>query len=156
MTINSEIERKYLVSGEFKQFAKSSYHIKQGYLNTHKERTIRVRLTDSKAFITIKGVSHGIKRFEWQKELSKSDAEELLKLCEGNIVEKRRYIVPYTNYTIEVDEFLGQNIGLILAEIELEDESEIPYTPDWIGEEVSGDIRYYNSYLSNKPYKTWK
>lgn len=153
--MNSEIERKYLVRGKFKDLAKSSHTIRQGYLCTDPERTIRVRIIDKKAMLTIKGKQEGIKRFEWEKEIDFNDAGELLKLCTGNIIEKTRYLVPYEKWTIEVDVFSGINSGLILAEIELEDENEKPDTPDWIGKEVSGDIKYNNSYLSNKPFTTW-
>ncbi len=153
-----EIERKYLVKSKaFKKEAFKSYTIKQGFLNTHKERTVRVRLKEDSSYLTIKGKStvNGLSRFEWEKEITKNDAEHLLKLCEEGIIEKTRYEVKYGNHTFEVDEFFGANQGLIIAEIELNSESEHFEKPKWLGKEVTGETRYYNSQLSKNPFKDW-
>lgn len=153
-----EIERKFLVKSEtFKSEAFNSYSIKQGFLNSHKERTVRVRLKNDKGFLTIKGKStvNGLSRFEWEKEISKSEAESLLILCEKGIIDKIRYEVKCGNHIFEVDEFFGNNEGLIIAEIELNSEHEAFKKPNWIGEEVTGDVRYYNSQLSLNPFKFW-
>ena len=155
MPKNLEIERKYLVGGEFKKLASRSYYIEQGYLSIEKDKTIRIRIKEDKAFITIKGVPKGIERFEWEQEISVEDASELLKLCDKPVIEKRRYIVHHLEWTIEVDEFFGANRGLLLAEIELEDSSQNPEVPEWIGKEVTGNLKYHNSYLSTNPYTKW-
>ena len=151
-----EIERKYLVTGEFKKDSTGSFKIVQGYLSHDSERIVRVRIRDERAFITIKGIQTGITRYEWEKEISVSDASELLKLCLPHLIEKRRYIVPAGNHIIEVDEFFGLNSGLIIAETELRSEEEIVKLPPWIGEEVSQDMEYHNSSLSINPYTEWK
>ena len=153
-----EIERKFLVNSfEFKEEAISKSIIKQGFLNSDPERTVRVRLSNDVGLITVKGLSSddGLVRFEWEKELSKEDAESLLKLCEEGIIEKARYEIKAGNHIIEVDEFYGDNEGLIVAEIELKSENEVFEKPHWIAEEVTGDIKYYNSQLSKQPYKEW-
>ncbi len=153
-----EIERKFLVNSfEFKEEAISKSIIKQGFLNSDPERTVRVRLSNDVGLITVKGLSSddGLVRFEWEKELSKEDAESLLKLCEEGIIEKARYEIKAGNHIIEVDEFYGDNKGLIVAEIELKSENEVFEKPHWIAEEVTGDIKYYNSQLSKQPYKEW-
>lgn len=154
-----EIERKFLVNSDIfvtKSFKKTK--ITQGYLNSDSNRTVRVRLKDDLAYITIKGKSNksGTMRFEWEKEIDYTEAIELMKLCEDYIIDKTRYLVAHDGHTFEVDIFHGDNDGLIVAEIELKDEHEHFNKPDWLGEEVTGDIRYYNSYISNTPYKTWK
>jgi CYTH domain-containing protein len=144
----NEIERKFLVINDsFKTEATKQYVIKQGYLNRNSERTVRVRTKNNKAFLTIKGKSNssGTTRFEWENQIDINEALELLKLVEGNIIEKTRYIIPYRNHTFEVDIFEGNQKGLILAEIELKDENETFEKPSWLGKEVTGDVRYYNS-----------
>ena len=144
----NEIERKFLVINDsFKTEATKQYVIKQGYLNRNSERTVRVRTKNNKAFLTIKGKSNssGTTRFEWENQIDINEALELLKLTEGNIIEKTRYIIPYKNHTFEVDIFEGNQKGLILAEIELKDENETFEKPSWLGKEVTGDVRYYNS-----------
>lgn len=153
-----EIERKFLVKSQaFKKEALSSYKIKQGFLNSHRDRTVRVRLRDDKGFITVKGKStaNGLSRFEWEKVISKIEAESLLQLCEKNIIDKLRYEIKIGNHIFEVDEFYGPNEGLIIAEIELKSESENFEKPNWLGDEVTGDVKYYNSQLSKQPFKNW-
>ena len=152
-----EIERKFLVKGNYKEYAYAHEEIVQGYLSSVKERTVRVRIKGKKAYITIKGVSNesGITRFEWEKEISINDARELLKLCEPGIIDKIRYYIKSDKHTFEVDEFNGENQGLVMAEIELSSENEQFEKPDWLGEEVTGDLRYYNSSLTKLPYSKW-
>jgi CYTH domain-containing protein len=153
-----EIERKFLVKSDaFKSEALNSYRIKQGFLNSHKERTVRVRLKQDKGFVTIKGKSSldGLSRFEWEKEVSIPEAESLLELCEKGIIDKTRYEVKFGNHIYEIDVFTGENNGLIIAEVELNSVDELFEKPDWLGEEVTGDIKYYNSQLSQKPFNTW-
>lgn len=154
-----EIERKFLVlSSAFKKESHKKYKIKQGFLNSHKERTVRIRTTDTKGYLTVKGISNnsGTSRFEWEKEITITDAEHLLKLCESGIIDKTRYLVKYKDYLFEIDEFYGNNAGLIIAEIELKAENETFEKPDWLGKEVTGKVKYYNSQLSKNPYKNWK
>lgn len=153
-----EIERKFLVTGDFKTQAIQHHIIKQGYLSSVPERTVRIRINDSKGYITIKGLGSatGMSRLEWEKEISLEDAEALLLLCESTVISKIRYIVPYNEKTIEIDEFMDENQGLVLAEIELKSENESIILPTWLGQEVTGDKRYYNSYLSQHPFKSWK
>jgi len=153
-----EIERKFLVtSNVFKTDAFSQNKIAQGYLSSVPERTVRVRIKGDKGFITVKGISSdsGMSRFEWEKEIPVNEAENLLKLCEKGIIDKIRFNVKIGNHTFEVDEFHGENEGLIIAEIELSSENEGFERPNWLGEEVTNDKRYYNSYLSNHPFKNW-
>ena len=153
-----EIERKFLViSNAFKTDAFKSTRIIQGFLNTHKERTVRIRLKGDCGFITVKGqsTSNGLSRFEWEKEIPLGDAERLLILCEKGIIDKIRYEVKVGNHVYEVDIFSGENEGLVMAEIELQDENETFEKPDWLDEEVTNDERYYNAYLSKKPFTTW-
>lgn len=154
---NQEIERKFLVAGDYKKEVVSSRKIIQGYISSSPERTVRVRMEDSGGYLTIKGKSSsgGLTRFEWEKEISREDAENLLKLCEGSLVEKTRHIVNYESHRFEVDEFSGDNEGLVIAELELESEEESFIKPLWLGEEVSFDKRYFNLYLSQHPFKTW-
>lgn len=149
-----EIERKFLVSGEFRDIAVSSDNIIQGYLNIEKERVVRVRVRGNKGYLTVKGPTNGVSRFEWEKEIPEEDARALLKLCRA-IVDKTRYTVEYAGHVFEVDEFHGDNEGLVVAEIELTSEDEAFERPEWLGEEVSGDKRYYNSSLLSNPYKNW-
>lgn len=154
-----EIERKFLVTSDaFKTEAKRKTRITQGYLSSISERTVRVRLKGESGYLTIKGKStdDGLSRFEWETEISKTDAEALLKLCEDGTIDKIRYEVPLGDHIFEVDEFFGDNEGLIVAEVELKHASEIFHKPHWLGQEVTGQIMYYNSHLSNQPFKTWK
>lgn len=153
-----EIERKFLVtSEEFKSLALSKTHIKQGYLCSVPERTVRIRIDGNKAFITIKGIgnSSGASRFEWEKEIPLKDAEALLTICEPGIIDKIRYKVKADNHFFEVDEFKGENEGLVVAEIELKAEDENFDKPTWLGTEVTGKVQYYNSMLMKNPYKNW-
>ena len=153
-----EIERKFLViSDAYKSESIRKSHIVQGFLNSDKERTVRIRLKDDEGFLTVKGLSDddGLSRFEWETKISKTEAEALLKLCEKGVIDKIRYDVPVGHHTFEVDEFFGNNAGLIIAEIELNDVNEVFQKPNWIGEEVTGNIKYYNSQLSKQPFNTW-
>lgn len=154
----TEIERKFLVIAvDFKKEATKKEHIAQGFLNTDAERTVRVRIKGNKGYITIKGKSNksGTSRFEWEKEIPIQEAKELLKLCEEIVIEKIRYKIPVGNHVYEVDEFHGDNEGLYIAEVELQDENEAFQKPTWLGEEVTGQNQYYNSQLSKNPYKNW-
>ncbi len=153
-----EIERKFLVkTNDFKKAATRKFIIAQAYLNTHPERTIRIRISDDKAYMTIKGKSseNGLTRFEWEKEIMVEEARKLLKLCEPGKIEKYRYHIKAGDHIYEVDEFLEDNEGLILAEIELSSEDEDFIKPSWLGKEVTGNLDYYNSNLIAKPFKTW-
>jgi len=154
-----EVERKFLVlSDAYKHEAYKKTEILQGFLNSDKERTVRVRIKGNKGYLTVKGISSkdGTSRFEWEKTISKNDAKVLLKLCELNIISKMRYEVRVGNHVFEVDEFYEDNKGLVIAEIELKDPEEVFKTPEWLGEEVTGQIAYYNSQLSKTPFKLWK
>jgi CYTH domain-containing protein len=153
-----EIERKFLVKGSFKEAAFDALRITQGYLSTAPGRSVRVRLRGEQGFLTIKGPSldGGLSRFEWEKEIGADDVRELLPLCEPGIIDKTRWLVKVGNHTFEVDEFHGDNEGLVVAEVELGAPDEPFEKPDWLGEEVTGDRRYYNSALSKNPYKIWK
>ncbi|MDR6763433.1 adenylate cyclase [Flavobacterium sp. 2755] len=154
-----EIERKFLVkSDDFKEQAFAKNNIAQGYLSSIAERTVRVRIKGDKAFLTIKGIGHqgGMSRFEWENQIPLDEAAELLKLCEKGKIEKTRYEIKFGNHVYEVDEFYGENEGLTMAEIELQSEDESFEKPDWLGEEVTNDERYYNAYLSKNPFKNWK
>lgn len=153
-----EIERKFLVASEnFKEEAATKTRIVQGFLNTHPERTVRVRIKGEKAFITVKGKTgiSGTTRSEWETEIPVADAEHLLTLCEKGIIEKIRYEVKAGSHLFEVDEFLGENKGLVIAEIELKQENEPFEKPVWLGKEVTGKIKYYNSQLSRLPFGKW-
>jgi len=153
-----EIERKFLVNSlDFKNQATKKYKIVQGFLSTNKKRTVRVRLKGKIGFLTIKGESSksGLSRFEWEKEISKLEAEALLKLCEKDVIDKIRYEVKVNNHIFEVDEFYGDNNGLVVAEVELNSEQERFTRPDWLGKEVTGDPKYYNSQLSKLPFSKW-
>lgn len=149
-----EIERKFLVSGEFRQDSPESYRIMQGYICSDQDRTVRVRVRGNKGFLTIKGRSSadGLSRYEWEKEIPASEAVELMALCGSGVIDKTRYLVPFGRHTYEVDVFHGANEGLVLAEIELAEEQETFEKPSWLGEEVTGDPRYYNSMLSLHPF----
>jgi len=154
-----EIERKFLVTSEaFKKEAFKQTRILQGFLNTHPERTVRVRVKGQQGFITVKGISNkaGTTRKEWEKKIPVSEAEMLLKLCEKDVIEKIRYEIKVGNHLYEVDEFSGNNTGLLVAEIELSNEEETFEKPNWLGQEVTGELKYYNSLLSKNPFKNWK
>lgn len=154
-----EIERKFLVkSTDFKNQATSEEQISQGFLNTDPERTVRVRIKGEKGFLTVKGKSNesGTSRFEWENEIQKSDAEKLLGLCEKGVLEKTRYEINVESHIFEVDEFHGENKGLIVAEVELQEENEFFQKPDWLDKEVTGEVKYYNSQLSKNPYSKWE
>ncbi|WP_067034735.1 CYTH domain-containing protein [Allomuricauda sp. CP2A] len=153
-----EIERKFLVvSDAYKQEATSQVRIAQGFLNTDPERTVRVRIKGNQGFLTVKGPSNlsGTTRFEWETEISLQEATNLIDLCEDVILEKVRFEVPLGNKLFEVDEFLGENKGLVVAEVELNHEDEVFERPKWLGEEVTGKPEYYNSQLSKKPFTQW-
>lgn len=153
-----EIERKFLVvTNAFKSDALRQNQIAQGYLSTHTERTVRVRIKGEKGYLTIKGESNetGLSRFEWENEISVEEAKQLLLLCEKGVIEKIRYEIQVGEHLFEVDEFLGENEGLVIAEVELQSESEIFEKPSWLGIEVTQDHRYYNSYLSQNPFTSW-
>ena len=153
-----EIERKFLVTSDaFKKEAFAQNRIAQGYLSSVPERTVRVRIKGDKGFLTIKGASNetGLSRFEWEKEIPVDEATALLELCEKGIVDKTRFEVKIGNHIFEVDEFYGENKGLIIAEVELKSETETFEKPVWLGKEVTNDIRYYNSYLNKNPFTNW-
>ncbi|MDG1714377.1 CYTH domain-containing protein [Lacinutrix sp.] len=153
-----EIERKFLVtSQDFKKDAHNNYKIIQGFLSTNKKRTVRVRIKGEIGFLTVKGASskNGLSRFEWEKEISMEEALSLLKLCKKGIIDKIRYEVNVGKHTFEIDEFFGDNTGLIIAEVELNSEKESFSKPDWLGKDVTGDIKYYNSQLSKTPFCKW-
>jgi adenylate cyclase len=153
----NEIERKFLVKGEFKNLASKETRIVQGYLSSIPERTVRVRIKGDKGFITIKGIGNasGAARYEWEKEIPVNEVEELLKICEPGVIDKTRYLVKAGNHTFEVDEFYGENLGLTVAEVELTSETESFEKPAWLGEEVTGDTKYYNSMLMKNPFTKW-
>ena len=153
-----EIERKFLVkSAAFIKEAVKHNRIVQGYLSSAPERTVRVRIKGENGYLTIKGQSNatGMSRMEWEKEIPLEEAEQLLALCEEVIIDKTRYEVIVGVHVFEVDVFTGENEGLVMAEIELSSETEPFEIPDWLGEEVTTDIRYYNSYLSKHPFRSW-
>ncbi|MFD2566678.1 CYTH domain-containing protein [Pseudotenacibaculum haliotis] len=153
-----EIERKFLVKNtSFKDLSFQKNYIKQGFLNSDKERVVRIRITDDTAFLTVKGVSNksGTSRFEWEKEISKEEAQDLMQLCEPGIIEKYRYLHQVENHVFEIDVFLGANEGLILAEVEISNEDEQFISPSYLGDEVTGQEKYYNSNLSKNPFKNW-
>ncbi len=153
-----EIERKFLVKSErFKNYSDKEERIVQGFLNTNPERTVRIRIKGNKGYITVKGKSNetGLSRFEWEKEISVAEADSLLKIAEPGIIEKLRYEVKSEKHTFEIDVFAGDNTGLIIAEVELQSEDEVFNKPDWLGAEVTGIAKYYNSQLSKNPFKLW-
>ena len=153
-----EIERKFLVANDsYKSLATSSSHIKQGYICRERGRTVRVRLRDGKAFLTIKGPSadNGLSRYEFEKEITVDEASHLFLLCKHGVIDKRRYLVPVGKHVFEVDEFYGDNQGLVVAEVELSSVDEQYEKPGFIGKEVTGDRRYYNSMLISHPFCTW-
>ena len=172
-----EIERKFLVTGEYKSLASKSTRIIQGYLSSVPERTVRVRIKGEQGYITIKGAgttfgtssathstthsggasgtTSGATRFEWEKEIPVEEAKELLAISEPGIIDKTRFLIPSGRHTFEVDEFYGDNLGLTIAEIELSSENEPFEKPKWLGKEVTGDVRYYNSELAKNPFRLW-
>ena len=154
----SEIERKFLVRGEYKSYVSSKISIVQGYLSSAPERNVRIRIQGDTGYITIKGAGNrsGLTRFEWEKEIPLADARALINICEPGLIEKTRHIIPEASgLFFEVDEFHGANEGLILAEIELPSEDHPFQKPGWLGPEVSGDLRYYNSMLVKHPFTSW-
>lgn len=156
--MGQEIERKFLVRGEYKSQAYASSRIVQGYICSARGRTVRVRIRDTKGYLTIKGASDaaGMSRYEWEREIPLAEAEELMKLCEPGVIDKTRYLVRSGRHVFEVDEFYGDNQGLVVAEVELTSETEPFEKPAFIGREVTGDVRYYNSQLMKHPYAEWK
>ena len=153
-----EIERKFLVTGDYKSQAYAQSHIVQGYISSARGKTVRVRIRDTKGYLTIKGAANtsGTSRYEWEKEIPLNEAEDLMQLCEPGIIDKTRYLVRSGKHTFEVDEFYGENAGLVVAEVELSAENEPFEKPDFIGQEVTGDVRYYNSQLMKCPFTTWE
>jgi|GEM_PF-176113 adenylate cyclase len=156
--MNYEIERKFLVKGEFKSQAFTHRRIVQGYLSSVPKRVVRIRIKGDEAYLTVKSTvsGNGLTRFEWEKEISVEDAETMLTFCEKEIIEKTRYLVKVGAHIFEVDEFYGSNEGLFVAEVELQAEDEEFEKPDWLGEEVTHDVRYYNSMLVKNPYSKWE
>jgi len=151
-----EIERKYLMDSDEWRGLAEGVDYRQGYLSTVKERTVRVRTIGDRGYLTIKGISTGASRSEYEYEVPVNDAHEMLdQLCKRPLIEKRRFKIPYAGLIWEVDEFFGENGGLIVAEVELEDENQPIELPSWIGEEVTGDPRYFNSSLVSNPFSTW-
>ncbi len=151
-----EIERKFLVKGDAWRSLAEGVRYRQGYLSTVKERTVRVRTIQDKGYLTIKGISKGLSRAEFEYEIPFEDASEMLdELCERPLIEKSRYKIKYAGLIWEVDEFAGENQGLIVAEVELEGEDQGVEMPDWVGAEVSEDPRYYNANLIAHPYNRW-
>jgi adenylate cyclase len=154
-----EIERKFLVvSNQYRAEAYTSTKMIQGYLSTVPERVVRIRVRGNQGFITIKGTADesGVSRFEWEKEIPETDAHDLLEICEPGVIEKTRYKIKSGIHTFEVDEFHGENQGLIIAEVELSAENEAFGKPEWLGEEVTGNPKYYNSVLSKNSFKNWQ
>ena len=145
-----------MVVGEYKDLAHDVMHLTQGYIASGR-RTVRVRISDDRAWLTIKGPSNdgGLTRFEWEKEIDPREALQLLSLVEGTLIDKRRYLVEYEGHTFEVDEFYGENEGLVIAEVELSSADEEVTLPPWIGREVTGEKRFYNSHLRSHPYSAW-
>lgn len=154
-----EIERKFLVKkgGAYKSAAFSSSHIQQGYIPAE-GCTVRVRTRDDKAYLTIKSHSDatGLSRYEFEKEITMEEASHLLQLCKGGVIDKRRYLIKSGKHILEVDEFYGDNEGLVMAEVELSREDEVFEKPDFIEREVTGDKRFYNSHMLINPFKLWK
>lgn len=153
-----EIERKFLVGAEFKNMATAVEHIRQGYICSKHGVTVRVRTCNEKGYLTIKGPSPdgGLSRYEFEKEITPAETEELMKLCEPGLIDKNRYLVPAGKHVFEVDEFFGDNSGLIMAEVELSSPDEPFARPSFLGREVTGDKRFYNSHLRKMPFKLWK
>ncbi len=160
--MGTEIERKFLVVDDFinqvEELTRKAVRIKQGYLSSVPERIVRVRIWDDQGFITIKGKAREgeFGRFEWEKEISLDEAEQLMALCESGVIDKVRYLVDHEGHTFEVDVFYGDNEGLVVAELELESEDAAFEKPVWLGKEVTYDERYQNSSLTKRPFKVWK
>jgi len=153
-----EIERKFLVRDDsYKAMAYKKKRIRQGYICSERGRTVRVRIQNEEGYLTIKGPSDvsGMSRYEWEHALSLQEAEELMKLCEPGMIDKTRYLVRWGTHVFEVDEFYGENNGLVVAEVELTDEKETFECPPFLGEEVTGQVKYYNSFLMKSPYSKW-
>ena len=150
-----EIERKFLVAGNEWKSAAATYYC-QGYLNRDKHRTVRVRIAGNRGILTIKGLSSGASREEYEYSIPLDDANAMLKLCDGSVVEKNRRVIQHQGLNWEVDEFLGENEGLVIAEVELESEDQVFELPDWVSQEVTDDPRYFNSNLSSQPFKNWE
>jgi CYTH domain-containing protein len=158
MSSGLEIERKFLVAGDdYKRQAYSSSRIQQGYICSGHGRTVRVRIRDARGYLTIKGpaIGGGFSHYEFEKEITLTEAEELMKLCEPGLIDKTRYLVKSGQHIFEVDEFYGENAGLVIAEVELGSEDEPYKKPDFIGKEVTGDKRYNNSHLRKEPFSKW-
>lgn len=155
--MGQEIERKFLVEGDFKSQAYAHSHIVQGYICSARGRTVRVRIRDDRGYLTIKGAAtaDGLSRYEWEKEIPLAEAQELMKLCEPGVIDKTRYLVRSGRHVFEVDEFYGDNEGLLVAEVELSAPDESYEKPSFIGREVTGDVRFYNSHLMKFPFKAW-
>ena len=152
-----EIERKFLVGNCSWKAGRQGLSCRQGYLVTEEEITVRVRILGVEGFLTVKGRTEGMARDEFEYRIPLEDAEAMLgSMSRGGIVEKIRYHIEVEGFTWDVDEFLGENSGLVLAEVELEDEKQMPVFPDWLGQEVTGDVRYYNAFLAGKPFSGWK
>jgi CYTH domain-containing protein len=152
--MGTEIERKFMVNGGDWCRQKATTY-RQGYLSTVKERTVRVRIVEDKGYLTIKGIAIGASRMEFEYEIPRQDADALLEICEKPLIEKNRYIIMHDGIVWEVDEFFGENQGLIVAEIELENEDQHFSKPDWVGKEVTGDPRYFNANLIKNPFTKW-
>ena len=155
----TEIERKFLVRDDsYKKLAFAHSHIQQGYICSERGRTVRVRIRDERAYLTIKGPSldGGLSRYEFEKEITLDEARHLMELCAPGVIDKRRFLVKSGSHTFEVDEFYGDNEGLVMAEVELQKPDEPFEKPDFIGPEVTGDARFYNSHMRQNPYKNWK
>lgn len=153
----NEIERKFLVAGDFKSSSYKSIRITQAYLSSVPERTVRLRIKGDKGFITIKGIASasGASRYEWEKEVPVNEIKELLQLCEPGLIDKTRYLVKAGKHIFEIDEFYGENEGLVVAEVELASEDEKFEKPSWLGKEVTGEMKYYNAFLIKNPYIKW-
>jgi|TARA_B100001964_G_C14245248_1_gene607090 CYTH domain-containing protein len=155
--VPQEIERKFLLKNDSWRVEGSGTLYRQGYLSTVSERTVRIRLINDQGFLTIKGIPVGARRAEYEYEIPAGEASEMLdNLCEHPLIEKTRYRVEYQDMVWEIDEFKGDNAGLNIAEVELEDENQAVHMPDWVGEEVTGDPRYYNANLTANPYSQWR
>lgn len=157
--MSQEIERKFLVKdSSYKDMAFSSSRIIQGYICSDRGRTVRVRIRNEKGFLTIKGAStdNGLSRYEWEHEIPVEEAHELMKLCQPGMIDKMRYLVKSGKHTFEVDEFYGENDGLVVAEVELDSVDEEYEVPPFLGEEVTGQVKYYNSFLMKCPFKEWQ
>jgi len=152
-----EIERKFLINGTFKEQASGSTRITQGYLCSVPERSVRIRIRGDQGYITVKGIGNasGTTRFEWEKTIPVAEAQALLEICEPGVIDKTRYLVEQGVHTFEVDEFYGDNEGLVIAEVELRSDDEDFLKPEWLGAEVTGQDKYYNAMISRHPYKSW-